>query len=110
MLELDPENVQAKEGIVEAQKALDEQNRRGRQEEVQRLSEQAMDAYIERNTAKSVALWHRVLELDPDSTLAHDYLRRIGGSGVGEAASGAPTGYDKAMRFMADGRLAEAIE
>ena len=110
LLELDPENVQAKEGIVEAQKALDEQNRRGRQEEVQRLSEQAMDAYIERNTAKSVALWHRVLELDPDSTLAHDYLRRIGGSGVGEAASGAPTGYDKAMRFMADGRLAEAIE
>jgi outer membrane protein assembly factor BamD (BamD/ComL family) len=110
LLELDPENVQAKEGIVEAQKALDEQNRRGRQEEVQRLSEQAMDAYIERNPAKSVALWHRVLELDPDSTLARDYLRRIGGSGGGEAASSGPTGYDKAMRLMADGRLSEAIE
>jgi TolA-binding protein len=111
LLALDPENVQAKEGIIEAKKALFEQKRRGRQEEVQRLTEQAMDAYIERNKTKSIALWNKVLELDPDSTLAREYLRRIGGSsGAGEATTGGPSGYEKAMRFMADGRLSEAIE
>lgn len=111
LLVLDPGNVQAKEGVAEAQKAWDEQRKRNREEDVQKLSEQAMDAYIERNHKKSRSLWNQVLELDPDNTLARDYLRRMGGSS--SASAGAPTpdsGYQKALAFLADERYPEAIE
>ncbi len=111
LLALDPGNDQAKEGVAQAQKALDEQRRRNQKEEVQNLTEKAMDAYIDRDHKTSLQLWNKVLELDPENTLARDYIRRIRGSGA-EASGGAPaqSGYDKAMGFLAENRLPEAIE
>ena len=111
LLALDPANDQAKEGVAQAQEALDEQRQRNRKEEVQSLTEKAMDAYIERDRKTSIQLWNKVLELDPENTLARDYIRRMRGAG-GEASGGAPSqsGYDKAMGFLADNRLPEAIE
>lgn len=113
LLVLDPGNIQAKEGVVEAQKAWDAQKTRNRQEDVQKFSEQAMDAYIERDHKKSRALWNQVLELDPDNSLARDYLKRMGGgSSVGGGSSGPSpeSGYEKAMNFLSDGRFPEGIE
>lgn len=111
LLELDPSNAQAKEGVAEAKKAWEAQKGRDRQEDIQKFSEQAMDAYIERDHKKSRALWNQVLELDPDNTLARDYLRRMGGGGA--SSGGGPTpesGYEKAMDFLGQGRLPEGIE
>ncbi len=114
LLALDPDNAQAKEGVAQAQAALEDQRKRNQQDEVQKMSEQAMDAYIDRDMAKSRDLWNKILEIDPDNTLARDYLRRMGEQGGGGYASGggaAPqSGYDKAKTFLEDGRLPEAIE
>lgn len=110
LLKLEPSHAQAKEGIAQARQAWEEQRARSRVEEVQKLSEQAMDAYIERNHKKSREIWHRVLELDPDNTLARDYLRRMGGGGGAASAGPSTSGYDKAMAFLADGRVPEGIE
>jgi tetratricopeptide (TPR) repeat protein len=111
LLALDPGNDQALGGVAEAQKAWAEQKQRDQKEQVQKLTEKAMDAYIEKDRAGSVVLWRQVLELDPDNTLARDYLRRMG---VGAQDSGtvaaASSGYDKALRFLADGRYPEAVE
>jgi tetratricopeptide (TPR) repeat protein len=110
LLTLDPDNAQAKEGIAEAQKAWDEQRSRNRQEDVQRMSEQAMDAYIERDFKKSRGLWNQVLDLDPDNTLARDYLRRMGQGGAEGGGAAPESGFEKATAFLADGRYPEAIE
>jgi tetratricopeptide (TPR) repeat protein len=109
LLALDPGNLQAREGVAEARRAREAQALRDRQEEVQKLSEQAMDAYINREQKKSRALWNQVLALDPENGLAREYLKRMGGGG---SAGGAPSasGYEKAMDFLADNRYAEAIE
>jgi tetratricopeptide (TPR) repeat protein len=113
LLELDPDNAQAKEGVAEAQKAWGEQKKRNQQEEIQKLSEQAMDAYIERNFKASRGLWNQILQMDPENTLAQDYLRRMQGQGGYAGASGAApqqSGYDKALSFLSDGRYPEGIE
>ncbi len=111
LLKIDPGNVQALEGVAEARKAWNEQKRRDRKEEVQRLTEKAMDAYIEKKKRLSAALWRQVLDLDPDNTLARDYLRRMGGRGEDYGpASAAPTGFEKAVKFLEEDRYSEAVE
>jgi tetratricopeptide (TPR) repeat protein len=117
LLAVDPDNEQAKLGVAEARKAWEEQKVRQQEEAVQRLSEKAMDAYVERDLKASGALWREVLALDPENTLAQDYLRRLRMDGamsavpsVSAPAVSSSSGLQKAKDYVEEGRYPDAIE
>jgi tetratricopeptide (TPR) repeat protein len=130
LLTIDANNSVAREGIQQAQEAAAKDLVRKRQEEVQKMSQQAMDAYIEREYKKSLDLWAKVLDYDPDNTLAKDYVKRIQNRGQAASYSYAPSvgggssyfansssygaadtsGYQKAMGLAKEEKYAEAVE
>jgi tetratricopeptide (TPR) repeat protein len=132
LLTIDSNNSVAQEGIQQAEEAKAKNLVRKRQEEVQSMSQQAMDAYIEREYKKSLELWGKILEYDPDNTLAKDYIKRIKTRERGEDYASASSsdytytgkssyfadtyseqetnGYQKAMSYAKDERYAEAVE
>lgn len=130
LLTIDSNNSVAQEGIQQAEEAKAKDTVRKRQEEVQTMSQQAMDAYIEREYGKSKELWGKILEFDPDNTLAKDYLKRIQTRGRGSEYASDPgysytskssyfadaykpeetNGYQKAMSYAKEEKYAEAVE
>lgn len=124
VLNLEPGNTEAQEGVKQAQDAESKDLVKRRLEDVQKLSQRAMDAYIEREYSKSLALWQDVMELDPDNTLAKDYVKRIETRGKGSSYSSykVPTyggsssssqpmsGYQKGLNLLREERYPEAIE
>ncbi len=123
LLNVDPGNLEAQEGLRQTQEAAAQDLVRRRQQEVQNLSQRAMDAYIERDYKRSLALWKELLEFDPDSTLARDYVQRIQGrdrtasyryEGYSSSSYTPPapvsSGYQRALEFLREERYPEAIE
>jgi cytochrome c-type biogenesis protein CcmH/NrfG len=120
VLNLDPGNAEAQEGIKQAQDAESKDLVKKRQEDVQKLSQRAMDAYIEREYTRSMELWRDLQELDPDNQLAADYIKRIQARSKSSSysfkvpdygsTSTPASGYQKGLNLLREERYPEAIE
>ncbi|MBI4396127.1 MAG: hypothetical protein HY548_03460 [Elusimicrobia bacterium] len=121
LLKILPNNAEALEGLRQAQDGAIRDSERRRAEDVQNLTEKAMNAYVEQEYAESVKLWKKVQELDPGSTLPGEYLQRIQlrgrgssgysyGSSYSSGSSSPSSGYQRALGFAKEEKYNEAIE
>ncbi len=117
LLEVDSRNEAAKEGAQKTVRAAEEEVQAKRQEEIQNLQVQAIEAYSNGRFKESVQLWDQVLRLDPKNTLANDYMERVrsGGRSLGPpptspGAPRAPDDFVRAVGFVNENRAVEAIE
>ncbi len=119
VLALEAHNAEAREGIRQAKQAAKQAWRKNMQERIEKLSAQAMDAYIDRKYKKSLKIWKKVLSLDPGNSLGVEYVKRIQKRRMTsetynykEYEVGAPieSGYEKALVFIEKKKYIEAIE
>lgn len=123
LLKIDKANLTAQEGIRQAQDGLAKALVKRRQEEAQNWSQQAMDFYLDGDNAKAAALWQKVLSVDPNNTVAKDYLPRAKGkksrdytfssTSLDPSPASPDEGnedYQRAQDFVKEERYLEAIE
>ncbi|MBI3618339.1 MAG: tetratricopeptide repeat protein, partial [Candidatus Omnitrophica bacterium] len=72
LLRLDPDNAQAREGIRQAQQAAEQAKFRNREDQVQALSEKAMDAYD-----RAITHYNALAAQNPDSPAEYNSLRYL---------------------------------
>jgi tetratricopeptide (TPR) repeat protein len=124
VLKLDPENAVAQEGLQQTREAAAQHATQSRQEDVQSLSQQAMDAYVEKDYDRAGELWKNLLELDPENSLAQDYLKRLetvrrpasrssgyySDSSPSYGSPSPPSALQRGINLMKEERYPDAIE
>lgn len=73
-LMLEPDNVEAKEGLEEDRTLLKQQQH---QEKINELISKGIDLYLNKEYFKAEDMFKRILEMDKDNQVAQEYLQKI---------------------------------
>lgn len=116
VLQADPTNADARLLLNNARRAGAQAHQAKLDGEAQDLNQKAVDAYTSGRRKEALALFDKVLALDPENRLANDYRNRILGLEPlafddRSMARNTPTGdYARAKKFMEEKKFVEAIE
>jgi tetratricopeptide (TPR) repeat protein len=125
LLNVDPGNLEAVEGIKQAEAGMRRAQARRTARQIEALSERAVEAFSDGDYELSLKLWREVQALNPSSRVAADYVRRVkekigpkkppkGAAVEPEIALPPPNpdaeGVAKASAMLAEDRYADAAE
>jgi|GEM_PF-2884285 len=112
VLRMDPVSAEARLGLKEAQAGKRESGEDKLAGDVQAVLRQAMDAFLNGKRDTALALFNRVLQMDPGHRVALDYKDRLVGSGSTLDSSLQPEAdsYQRAVAFLDEGRYTEGVE
>jgi len=79
MLELEPQNSEALEGI---QKAQDLVNKKSKEGLISDYYDKGLSAFLEENYEGSLTNWEGILAIDPTNEVAKDYINKIRAKGI----------------------------
>lgn len=115
VLRMDPTNAEARTALNDARRLGALASREKVDSQVQELNRKAMDAFTSGRRKEALALFEKVLSLDPGNLLAGDYKNRILGLDLsidapGPRAGGRGDALVRAEEFFQNNRFQDGIE
>ncbi|MBL0057639.1 MAG: tetratricopeptide repeat protein [Elusimicrobia bacterium] len=115
VLRMDPTNAEARTALYEARRLGAQAHKEEVAGHVQELNRKAMDAFTSGRRKEALAIFEKVLSLDPGNLLATDYKNRILGLDLAIDAPGPRAGGNgnvlgRAEEFFQNNRFQDGIE
>lgn len=116
VLQADPTNADARIMLNDARRAGAQAHQAKLDGEAQELNQKAVDAYTSGRRKEALALFEKVLAMDPENRLANDYRNRILGleplafDDRSLARTSPTSDYARAQKLLGENKFVEAIE